>query len=356
MRTATAAASIAVALLLLGGPRQAWASPRVPTVAIFSGDGSLVASQGRRTVRIWRRVDGKLLHTLDADPMFRGALAAGALALVGESGPEVRRGEGFKQRVKLRAPKVIAYGRAAISADAALAAVPYRADGGAGDNDTVGLFDASTGARLARLGLGKGARILGVTLGRAGRLAAIFGDHPRRGALLRVYRLKGKHRRPRRLLAWSSKAHETTFSAALSPDGKALCLGAGQELLLWRLKAKPARPQPARRPTAAIKALFPPQLRGPGVRLPGAHQLAFSPDGARLASLHALGVVGVATWEVEKLKPVAWNARPTSGGPMRHVIWGQEGKLWVLTAGYSPRVTVHRPEGNRLVKALQLGE
>ena len=294
------------------------------------------------------------LHTLDADPMFRGALAADALALVGDQGPEVRRGEGLKERIPLKAPRVISYGRAAISADGALAALPYRADGGAGDNDTVGLFDARTGARLARLGLGAGSRILGVTLGRDGKLAAIFGDSPRRGALLRVYRLVGKRRKPGRLLAWSSKPHQTTFSAAISPGGKTVALGAGEELLLWRLGSKAVRPRS--RPTAAIKALFPPLLRGPGVKLPGAHQLAFSPDGARLASLHALGVVGVATWEVKELRPVAWNARPTAGGPMRQVSWGSEGKLWLLTAGHSPRITVHRPEGIRFVPARVLGE
>lgn len=304
-------------------------------------------AQEHRVVRIWRRADGKLLHMFEADPMFRGAVAEGAVALVGDHGPEVRRGEGYTTRVRLKAPRVISYGRAAISGDGALAALPYRADGGAGDNDTVGLFDSSTGAKLARLGLGKRARILGVVLGDAGKLVAIFGDAPKRGALLRLYRLTGKRHKARLLLRWSSKRHKTTYSVALSSGGNRLALGAGKELLLWTLEGKSATPR--RAPTAGIKRLFPPLLRGPGVQLPGAHQLSFSPDGTRLATLHAFGVVGVATWDVKTLKPTAWNARPASGGTMRGVAWGKEGGLWLITAGHGPRVTLHAPRGNRFV-------
>ena len=335
------------AILLLLTASMATASPgapRVPTAAVFSADGALIMAQEHRSVRIWRRADGKLLHTLEADPMFRGAVTQGVVALVGDKGPEVRRGDGLKTRVLLKAPRVISYGRAAVSGDGSLAAVPYRADGGAGDNDTVGLFDSRTGAMLARLGLGKRARVLGVVLGQAGRLVLLFGDGPGRGALVRLYGLVGKRRVARRRLNWSSKRHKTTYSAALSQDGRAMALGAGQELLLWTLGGKIAGPR--KTSTAAIKALFPPLLRGPGVQLPGAHQLTFAPDGARLATLHAFGVVGVATWDVKSMKPTAWNARPSSGGTMRGAAWGEKGGLWLITAGYGPLVTLHAPRGN----------
>ena len=354
---------IALAIFILLAATPAWAkpgAPRVPTAAVFSADRALIVAQEHRTVHVWRRADGSRVHQLEADPMFRGAVAPGALALVGDEGPEVRRGAGLKVRVRLKAPRVISYGRAAISGNGALAAVPYRADGGAGDNDTVGLFDAKNGKTLARLSLGKGARVLGVALGHAGELAAVYGDAPGRGALLRVYRLAGKRRKARQVRSWASKSHKTTYSAALSPDGKALALGAGTDLLLFHLKdkdrgkGKAAAPREA--PTSAIKGLFPPMLRGPGVQVPGAHQLAFSADGARLASLHAFAVVGVATWDARTLKPTAWNARPTSGGTMRHVAWGSGGGLWLITAGYGPRVTLHRPEGNRFVPVRILGE
>ena len=70
-------------LVLLSSPAAARpGAPRVPTAALFSADGTLVMAQEHRVVRIWRRADGKLLHMFEADPMFRGAVAPGALALV----------------------------------------------------------------------------------------------------------------------------------------------------------------------------------------------------------------------------------------------------------------------------------
>lgn len=343
---------IAILLLLPAAASAKPAAGRVPTAAVMSADAGLVAAQEHMTVRVWQASTGKLLCSFESDAFFRGSIAKGALALVTEEGLEVRRGPGFAKRVKLKAPKALSVGPTSISADGSLAAALYTSDMGAGSHDRVGVYDALTGASLARLRLrAKGARVMGAALGPEGRLVAVYGDRRGKRALLEVYELKspgkGKSKaksKVRRILRWSSKTLETTYSAAISPDGRLLALGAGKRILLWDLKRRKLL---RAADTAAAKALFPPLLRGPGVKLPGAHLLAFSADGSRLASLHAFSVVGVATWSVSSLKPTAWIARPRSAGTMRQAAWAPDGTMRLITAGYSSTVTVHAPKGRR---------
>ncbi len=340
---------ISSSLLLSAMALAAPGAPRVPTAAVMSADGALVAAQEHSTVRLWRRADGKLLCSFESDAFFRGAVAKGAMVLVLEGGLEVRRGPACNRRIKLKAPRSLSVGRTAISADGSAAAVIYTSGGGVGDHDTVGVYDAAAGAELARIHPGKGARIMGAVLGPRGRVLAIFGDRRGKRALLEVYRLnsrRGKTRRgrARRVMRWTSRKLKTTYSAAISPDGETLALGAGERILLWNLKRTRLLGDA---PTSAIKAIFPPILRGPGVNLPGAHQLTFSSDSRRLASLHAFGVVGVASWSVPALKPTAWTARPQGGGTMRQVAWDRGGVLRLITAGYAAHVTVHAPRANR---------
>jgi len=342
----------ALVLLL---PVAASARPTVPTAAVLSSDAALVAAQTHTTVRLWERATGKLRVTFDSSAFFRGAVTHGALALVTDAGPEVRLGPAFTERVKLQAPPAISRGPMTISADGSVAANIFTSGNNAGDHDRAALYDTRTGARLAVLRLrGKGARIMGVALGPAGRLAAVYGDRGRKRALMELYtQRKGrkKPRPPRRVLRWQSKKLPTTFSAAISPDGRHLALAAGDRILLWKLKRRRLLTSSS---TARIKTLFPPILRGPGVRMPPAFQLAFSADSTRLASLHALGVVGVATWSVPALQPATWHARPQGGGDMRQVAFDETGKLQLITAGHGPTVTVSTVKNRRFAPSLVL--
>ena len=329
------------------------AQPRAPTTAVLSGDASVVAAQERGTIRVWDRASGKLLAQINSSGFFRGAVAPGALVAVVDGGLTVWRGPRFAQAVKLRGvPKVLSMGRGLVSADGRIAVGQYPKDGGVGDPNTVGVWDARTGASRGAIALERG-RVLGVALSRDGKLAALFGDvtSPAAAAQLRVCELSG--RAPRELWRWESASHRTTYSAAFSADGKLLALGAGERVLLWDVPARRLRGEAS---TAAIKALFPAELRGASVQLPGAHQLVFAPDGKQLASLHGFGVVGVALWSVRagsaraSLQPVAWIKRPETGGTMRQLAYDRGGKLWLVTATYSPNVWVHAPRGDRFVE------
>jgi hypothetical protein len=178
---------------------------------------------------------------------------------------------------------------------------------------------------------------------RGGGTLAVFGDLPGKKALLRVFRLRG--RKGRTVLRWSSEEDRATTCAAFSKDGRRLALCAGRRLLLWDLRRRRLTDQV---PTDQIKALFPEALRGPSVRMPGAHQVAFSRRGTQLVTLHGFGVVGVARWSVAPLKPVTWVKRPLEGGPMRQIALDARGRLWVVGSSAGPRVWVHRPKGDRL--------
>jgi hypothetical protein len=328
------------------------AQPRTPTAAVLSADAGVVAAQERGTIRVWERASGKLLAQLGSSNFFRGAVAPGALVAVVDGGISVHRGPRFAQTVKLRGvPKVLSMGRALISADGRIVVGQYPKDGGVGDPDTVGVWDARSGASRGAVTLEQG-RVLGVALSREGKLAALFGDVPGAAARLRVCDLSG--RAPRELWRWESASHRTTYSAAFSDDGKLLALGAGERVLFWDVPSRRLRGEAG---TAAIKALFPAELRGASVQVPGAHQLVFSPDGKQLATLHAFGVVGVALWRVGRLgsarsplQPAAWIKRPETGGTMRQLGYDRGGRLWLITATYSPNVWVHAPRGDRFVE------
>lgn len=318
------------------------ARPVAPTVAVLSPGARLVAGQVGRKIHVWARSSGKLLATIESDPMFRGAVTSAALVAVTDRGVVVHRGRRYARQVDLQIPRVlISMGRAYISANGRIAAGLYPSDGGVGDPDAVAVWDARTGRLRTRLTLDEG-RVQGVAMTRGGGMLAVFGDLPGRKALLRVFRLRGK--KARSVLRWSSEADRTTTCAAFSRDGRRLALCAGRRLLVWDLRRRRLTDQA---PTDQIKALFPEALRGPSVRMPGAHQVAFSRDGSQLVTLHGFGVVGVARWSVASLKPQTWIKRPLEGGPMRQIAWDARGRLWLISSSSGPRVVIHRRKGDR---------
>jgi hypothetical protein len=336
------------ALVLASLGVDAYAQPRTPTAAVLSPEAAVVAAQEGGAIHVWDRASGKKLAEIKSASFFRGAVAPGALIGVVDDGIRVWRGPRYQTQVKLRAPKVLSMGRALISQNGKVAVALYPKDGGVGDPNTVGVWDAHTGATRATLGFERG-RVLGVALSVDGETLALFGDEPGRGALLRVVRLAA--RTSRELLRWQS-ADRTTYSAALSVDGRLLALGAGERLLIWDL---PRRALIAEARTDAIKALFPAALRGPAVQMPGAHQVVFAPDGKNLCTLHAFGVVGVALWQLGRgpratLRPTAWIKRPQTGGTMRQLAFDPRGKLWLISATFSPSVWVHTPQRDRFVE------
>lgn len=335
------------------GARRAPTPPPTPTVALLSPDARLVAAQSGRTIRIWRRSSGKQLVKLDNNAMFRGALAASTLVGVAGDGVRAWFGPGFKRSVKLKVPKVISLGRMSISANGRVATILYRKDGGVEDPDTVGVFDTRSGRKLAQLTLParRAARVLGAALSPDGRTVAVFGDeHKGKAALLRIYRVgRGK---PKLLHRWRDRAEGTCYSAAFAPDGRTLALGTERRLLLW--DARKGR-RIAARDTNAIKALFPRQLQSPRLRMPGPHLIAFRRDGKQLVTLHGFGVVGVARWKVDGLKPVGWIKRHRAGGTMRAIAWDRRGTVWLASSTYSPRVWLHAPRGDRFATVKVLG-
>jgi len=162
-----------------------------------------------------------------------------------------------------------------------------------------------------------------------------------------------------RLLRWKGP-DRTTYAAAFSQDGKRLALGAGSRLLLFNVESLPASKLLGGVEVDSAKSLFPPQLRGPSVTLNGAHGIAFAPDGKRLCTLHALGVVGAAIWEIsptptrraktarprELLRPAEWIKRPNQG-TLRQLAYDAKGGLWLITASYAPEVWVFAARGDR---------
>ena len=331
------------AALLLGGAL-VHGNGRVPTTAIVAPDASRVAVQEGGPIHVWERESGRKLCELPSETFFRGSLAKGALAAVGEGGVLLHRGARFEVRRLLALPGVLNVVRTALSSDGERVAALYTAGGSVGDARTARVWDGSTGRVLATVTLRRG-RGQGIALSEDGAFLALFGDVPRGGgALLEVYALRG--RRAALHLRWESRADETTFSAAFSPRGDRLALGAGRRLLLWDLQQ---RKLVAEAPAEALKGLFPAALRRLPLRFPGAHQLVFSRDGRSLATLHALGVVGVGEWALPALTPRRWIKRPVTAPPLRQLGWEPGGRLWVVAAGYSPRVELLAAEGDAFV-------
>lgn len=330
-------------------PRMPAGAARVPTSALLSPDANVVAAQESGIIRVWDRASGRMLASIPDRELFRGCLARRALIGIAPGGIRVWRGPGFRKAVSLaRLPKALAMGRALLSPNGKVAAAIYPHDGGVGDPDTVGLWDAASGQPRGVVRLTAG-RVLGAALSDDGTRLAVFGDHAGL-ALLRVHRLDRAS--TREILAWSSEAERTTYAAAFSPDHRWLALGAGPRLLVWAMNRK----EPALVGSAAldaIKALFPAQLR-PSVSFPGAHQIAFSPDGTQLSTLHAFGVVGVATWRLAAgsgpsraaLRPTAWVKRPKENATMRQVSWDDRGRLWLVSSTFGPSVWVHTARGD----------
>jgi hypothetical protein len=318
--------------------------PPRPTVSILSTDASLVAAQTDDTIYVWDRRSGKRRGRVRNRGFFRGALAPGALVAVSDSGVTVWRGATYDEPVKLAVPKVLSMGRTAISRDGRVVAAIFAGDGGGGAPDTVGVWDARSGALRGRVTLA-GARVQGTVLSDDGRWLAIYADRPgAKGALLQVHALGGRSlRKP--LFRWQSVADRTTYCAAFAPPPqRKLALCAGHRLLLWDLDR---RKIVARAQTKAIAALFPAELRGALSEMPGAHGVAFSPDGRELLTLHGFRVVGVARWSTAPLRPTGWIKRPLVGGTMRQVAWDHAGGIWLVTSGYSPKVTLHQPRAGR---------
>ena len=335
-----------LAVLFLAGPASAQSGPAPPprpTVAILSADASLVAAQTDDQIHVWERKSGKKLATVRNQGAFRGALAPGALVAVSDRGITVWRGEGYDRPVKLALPKLLSIGRAAISRDGRVATAIFAHDGGVGDPDTVGVWDARSGATRGRVTLPR-ARVQGTALSADSRWLAIFADRPGgKGAVLWVHPLGARVGKP--LLRWLSVEDRTTYCAAFAPPpARRLALCAGQRLLIWDLGR---RRIVARAETRALAALFPSELRAALPAMPGAHGVAFSPDGKELLTLHGFRVVGVARWSVAPLAPTSWIKRPLVGGTMRQVAWDPGGAVWLVTSSYAPRVTVHQVRGGR---------
>jgi hypothetical protein len=350
---------LAVALLADGG--QARAQPRTPAAAVMSPDAALVAAQESGTIRVWQRASGQRLAAFPSKGMFRGALARRLLAgVVDDERLQTWRAPRFAAgRALVHKPRVLGLGRLYLSADGRTLASIYPADGGVGDPDSVGAWDVARGTRRAAFRLARG-RVQGVALSDDGETLAVFGDGAARGASaqLEVHVLgrRGDKLMSLEVLRWSGP-DRSTYAAALSRAGTRLALGAGTRLLLFALERGKERLLGAV-PLAAVKQLFPPALRGPAVELPGAHQIAFAPDGKRLATLHGFGVVGVALWEVSPaagptrapLRPTSWVKPPEPRpGTLRQIAFDPRGGLWLIAAGYSPSVWVYAARADRFV-------
>jgi hypothetical protein len=353
-------------LLLLAVPVGAARAQRpvAATAAVMSVEAGRVAAQTGGTVRVWERATGKLACSVDGKAsFFRGAVATEALGGIFDEKLVVWRGGRCGERVALRGlPKVTTFGRVFVAPDASLVAALYPAAGDARDPDSFAVWDARRGAARGAVSWPAGSRVLGLVLGRAGLVAA-FGDEPGKRALLRLYRVVGTHLHE--LLAWSSASERTTYSAALSADGKRLALGAGERILLWDLSLAD-RPLLGSARTKDAGWLLPAELQRLAAQIPGAHQLQIAPDGRQLAALHGFGVAGVAIWELapgsrevrggearsaEGLRPLRWVKRPPSGegATLRQLAWDASGELWLVTAGYGRKVFVHRARGSDFV-------
>jgi WD40 repeat protein len=342
------------------------AEARTPgTTALLSPDAQHIVAQRGPKLAMWGLAGARLGSSSNKAPL-RGALAGGALVGVFEARTGtgqrllVLRGKGYRKRVSLRLPKtILTVLRTAISPDGRVAAAFYAADGGAGDATAASFFDARSGRRLGRARLAKGkGRWFGASFSRDGRRVALYGDIGRQSALVEVYALAQGKRCPRRrgrrgpgcvskLSRWKHAADKTVFSAALSPDGSRVAVGAGRRLVI--LDAKTGRSLRSR-PTRATLALFPARLRRLVPRFPGAHQLVFSHDGKSLAVLHAFGVTGVARWDVARLAPSRWLPRPASQGLPRQLAFSPAGSLWLVTAGRGAAVELFEATGRGFLR------
>jgi hypothetical protein len=274
------------------------------------------------------------------------------LVAVVSDGITVWHGPRFDRAVSLKSvPRALAMGRAFVSANGRLVAAQYPRDAGVGDPNAVSLWDGRTGAPSGTISLEKG-RVQGVALSDQGKGVAVFGDIPAQGALLRVHRLGPTG--PREILRWESSEHRTTYAAAFSPSGQLFALSAGRRVILWDLRQRRILGQSD---VAAMTTLLPKTAPSRATISP-AHQIAFSPSGEQLSTLHGFGVVGVALWRVSTargpsraaLRPEAWISRPATGGTVRQVAWDRKNRLWLITATYSPSVWVHAQRGDRFVE------
>jgi hypothetical protein len=322
---------------------------RAPTVALMTLDAALVAAQSGGRVRLFERATGRRAAEVELGEPLRGALAAsGAIALVADERVRVLSGKELGRTVELASPRVVTMGRLSLSDDGRVAAALYPEDGGAGDPDCVGLYETASGAHRGTLHAGRGRRFLGAALSASGALLGAFGDGAGRGGRTAFLAVRSIAARPSStVLDWSSTEDRTTYSAAFSPRADLLALGAGERLLLFDLSR---RRLSAAAPTGALLVLLPKELAAQGkARFPGVHQVVFSQDGRRLATLHAFGVVGVALWSVSPLRPLAFLPRPEGGGTMRQIAFDRRGGLLLLTSSTSPEVRVHVARGGRFV-------
>lgn len=316
----------------------------MPTVALLSPRAQLVLAQRGRQVTLWRRADGRRLASWQSRSPLRGALAAAAVVGVFDGVLQVRRGPGFRKRVRLQLPpKVLTVYRSTISADGRLAAAYYAADGGAGDPTAVSFYDARSGRRRGTVRLASG-RLQGVVLSDDGRYAVLFGDHERREARVEVYALDHRAAKPRLLWRWKDGSAASTFGAAFSPNGKRLVVAVGRRIVAWDLRRGRVR---ATRPTQALLALFPPALRR--LRFPSAHQLLVSADGREVLSMHALGVTGVGRWS-PTLEPRSWLPRPATPSLPRQLAAAADGRLYLVASGRGAGVELYRSDGRRFVR------
>ncbi|MCK5797050.1 MAG: hypothetical protein KAI47_07705 [Deltaproteobacteria bacterium] len=318
---------------------------RTSTIALLSPGALCVAAQRGDAISVWSRAGVRLARLSSTTPL-RFAFVCGALLGVFNGRLAVRRGPAYRRNIPLRLPRrggpVLT---TALCASGRIAAALYAADGGASDATAVSFFDARRGRQRGRVVWQRG-RIFGARFSRDGHRVAIFGDVARRRARVDVYALEGM--KPRHLFRWESALDKTAFSAALSPDGRRLIIGAGRRLVLL---AVPQKRVLATRATGAVLSLFPSRLRRLVSRFPGAHQLVFSADGESVAVLHAFGVNGVALWRVETLTPKAWLPRPASRGIPRQLAFDAADHLWLVSAGGPGPVEIFVARQGHFVRA-----
>lgn len=322
--------------------------------AIMAGDARLIAAQQGEQIWVWERATGNRLAHFTNSSSFRGSLSSRQLVMVNDNSIVIKQGPSFNISQTIKLPQLLTVHRTAISTDGRLVAFSYPKGRAAGDPDTIDIYQVANTTRRMTLHLA-GGRILGFTFSQDSTWLAMFGDYPAKSrALLKVYRLTpmASSKKSPAWIDWSSTKDQTTYAAAFSADGHRLVLGAGNRLLLWDI---PKRTLIGQTDTVKATVLFPAAIQAAKIPVGGAHQIAFAPDGKRFSTLHGVGIVGVAIWQIQDspsakssvtrttIRPTEWIKRPsTSSGILRQIAWDTKGELHLITTPSLSEVVVYK--------------